>query len=197
MFYRIFSFSNSTKAQDTLRLLNGNVITVQIQKVDDREITYLHSFKGRNSLEKRELSTIFSYQKAQQEEVLVYSFNPEIGNIYKVDEMRNFMTGEKHADEFYHSRFTNILGFASGAIAGYTLSQEEEFVLLATPLLYSTIIIIPGSRVKKNVKNEDLIKQEPYRSGYKRVAKGKKFFGALKWSFVGMAASFAFAELSE
>jgi len=155
--------------QDTLRLLNGNILLVQIGEIEKNEISFLQYNRGRKSFIKREKSLVFSFTKKDQNEVVLYQFNPEIGNIYKEQEMRNYLVGERHASEYYNSRFYNYISFAGGAVAGY-LVADDKLLAIAAPFVLSSIIIIPGARVKKNELNAALIDNSSYRDGYKRVA---------------------------
>lgn len=180
--------------QDTLRLLNGNEFLVNIKQVNEYSIDYTDPLDKKIKLRSRELSTVFSYRQKEQNEVLVYEYNPEAGNIYKVEEMRNYMIGERHADQYYTPLITNIIGLLAGGYAGYAIAENEELAFIATPLLISSVVTIPGSRVKKNDFNQNLRAIPFYRDGYRRVARGKKFLGAFKLSAVGMAASILFFE---
>jgi hypothetical protein len=180
--------------QDTLTLLNGNQFFVNIKEVNDYFIDYTDPIDKKIRLRSRELSTVFSYRKKEQSEVIIYQYNPEIGNIYQVEEMRHFMTGERHADQYYTPLVSNIISLLAGGYAGYAIAESEELAFIATPLLISSIVMIPGTRVKRNDYNQQLRTASPYRNGYKRVAKGKKFLGAFKLSIVGMTASILFVE---
>lgn len=183
--------------QDTLRLLNGNILIVHIENITEYEISYSETYKGKKSFRSRELGTIFSYSKEKAPEIMVYKYNPEIGNLYKVPEMRNYIVGERHADQFYHSRFYNYLGLAGGAAIGYLISDNGSPALFVTPILYSAIVIIPGAKVKKNELNAELFSNNAYRDGYKRVAKGRKFFGSFTYSAAGMLAGLILFETLE
>ena len=187
--------SQLLKAQDTLRWLNGNVSEVSIGTIGDREITFLPYRTNKKSFSIREKNLLFSYTKEGGKEIMVYKYNPEIGNIYQEQEMRDYIIGEQHADQYYSSRLYNYLSFAGGVASGYLVSKEDNLLAVTAPLLFSSIIIIPGARVKKNELNKDLSTNLAYKEGYKRVAKGKKFINSLKYGGMGLVGSILYFEL--
>ncbi|HEY9885667.1 MAG TPA: hypothetical protein V6C96_00255 [Vampirovibrionales bacterium] len=176
-------------AQDTLRLLNGKVMDVSIQDLNERSITFVETFKGKASFRERQLNTIFSYQEFNKPEVIVYEYQPESGNFYQIDEMRNYILGEQHADSAYSSAFLNSISVLTGVSAGYFLAQGD-LAFVAFPIVYSSILIIPGAKVKKRPYNSAYMNDDAYLAGYKRVARSKKFFNCLAISGVSMLASF-------
>ncbi|MEQ8625442.1 MAG: hypothetical protein RJQ00_03400 [Vicingaceae bacterium] len=194
----LFIFLISTpiiiKGQDTLRLLNGKIMDVSIQEINENSITFVETYKGKANFRHRQLSTIFSYQELNKPEVIVYEYQPEVGNFYQIDEMRNYILGEQHADANYSSGFLNAISIATGTAAGYFLAQGD-LAFVALPLVYSSILIIPGAKVKKRPYNTDYLNDEAYVAGYKRVARSKKFFNCLTFSGVSMLASFGVFKL--
>lgn len=140
----------------------------------------------------KEKRNVFSFTKEGKSEVILYEYNPDKGNIYKVSEMRDFMKGEQEADQYYKSYLSNAFSVAGGILAGYYIA-DNRLLAVATPLITSSIVIIPGAKVKKNALNEDYYKSnEAYRQGYKRVAKGKKFISSMKYGALSMLGSFVF-----
>lgn len=195
VFIAVVGFS-SVFGQDTLRFLNGKTLLVDIGMVAENEISFLLHGQKRKSLIKREKSLIFSYTKKGSQENIIYQYKPEYGNIYKVEEMRGYMVGERHAEQYYKARFYSYLAFATGALAGYAVTDDRG-VAIVSPIVFSSLIIIPGARVKQNELNRSLLKNDSYRAGYKRVAKGKKFMKSLKYGALGMAASILFFQVTD
>jgi len=191
----LFSAS-SLNAQDSLKLLNGKVLDVSIQKVEKHFIYFVETYKGKATFRKRQISTIFSYREQYKSEVILYEHNPEVGNFYQLDEMKDYMLGERHAETYYKTPVINFISIASGATAGYFLAQGD-LAFVAFPLIFSSVLIIPGAKVKQNPYNEDYMRNNAYFAGYKRVAKSKKFFNSLKFSGIAMLASFGIVKLTE
>ena len=194
LFFLLNSFASVTLAQDSLKLLNGRIMNVSIQEINDKTITFVETYKGKASFRQRELNTVFSYQEFNKPEVIVYEYEPEVGNFYQIDEMRNFILGEQHADTAYGAALLNTISMATGATAGYFLAQGD-LAFVAFPLVYSSILIIPGAKVKKRPYNAAYMNNEAYLAGYKRVARSKKFFNCLTFSGISMLASFGVFKL--
>lgn len=184
-----FLMLNGVIAQDTLKMLNGNIWIVKIERVNDNEISFFTLDKKKNALVVRETRNIFSMIREGQEEKIFYKYNPDIGNFYQLDEMRAYMVGERDAEKYYKSPVPSIISFGGGVVAGYLVSEGTSFAAV-TPFVISTIMMIPGSKVKRNEKNAQNLKNNSYRAGYKRVANGKKFLSSLKYGAIGMLGSF-------
>jgi len=196
LFVLLSSIHTISLAQDSLKLLNGKVIDVSIQEVNEEYISFVETYKGKANFRQRQLNTVFSYQELNKPEVIVYEYNPDIGNFYQVDEMRYFILGEQHADAAYSSALLNTISIATGATAGYFLAQGD-LAFVAFPLVYSSILIIPGTKVKKRPYNANYMDSDAYLAGYKRVARSKKFFNCLTFSGISMLASFGVFKLVE
>lgn len=194
--FLLFNGLLNAQDRDSLKLLNGNIIPVKIEAVNENSLIYSQIIRGKIKLQRRDFNTIFSYIMNQQEEVIVYEYDPEIGNIYQREEMKDYMTGERHAEVHYQSAFYNYLGLLGGVGAGYYLAEEGEISMVAFPIIYSSIIIITGAKVKKHGQNEQYFSNGAYIDGYKRVAKGKKFLNALKFSGFSLLGSFAIFSLT-
>jgi len=185
--------SFSANCQDTLRLLNGKVIEVSIGSVSDEVISFQYKNSKKASFQERTTDEIFSFKKKGQKEVHIYSYNPEKGNFYKMEEMKKFILGEQHADKYHGNILTKVSAVAVGAVAGYYVADGGG-VLVASPILYSTIMMIPKGHVQRNAFNGDLRKNSAYRDGYARVAKGKRFLNNLAYTALGVVGSFIIFE---
>ncbi len=191
-----FFCSLTALGQDTLRFLNGNILLANIHAVEERDVVFSLQKKQKRSLLRREKSLIFSYTKQAAKEIVLYEYKPEHGNIYQVEEMRDYMLGERHADEYYHSRFYSYLSFATGVLAGYAVADDNALAIVS-PIVFSSIIIIPGAKVRRNELNKTLLENGPYRSGYKRVARGRKFMKSLKYGAIGMLSSLVLFRIAD
>lgn len=187
----LFVAGISLKAQDTLRLLNGNTLYVKIGEINENTISFLRLDKAKKSFSERDKTDLFSYTREGGKEIFVYEYAPERGNIYEVKEMKMYMLGENEASDHYKSKVSNYFSFGAGAFAGYYLAQDKLFPI-AAPLVISSVVLIPGVSVKKNEMNEAYRKTGPYRDGYKRAAKGRKFLSSFKYSAMGMLGSFVY-----
>lgn len=196
LLFLFLSFSLFGICQDTLRLLDGHVLEVKIKKISELEISYLRLKKNKELPGLLDREEVFSYKKKGEEEVQVYRYNPEIGNIYNLQEMKDYMVGEQHAREHYRPLVSNLIAFSAGVWSGSAIADGNH-IFVASPLVFSSLLMIGGTRVKKGEYNENYLKNNAYRDGYKRVAKGKKFFDAFKFSALGMLGSFIIFEATD
>ena len=173
-------------AQDTIVHKNGNIFLVDILHVDDDVVEYKLWNKKNERIFQLDKFSIFSISKKNQEEKVLYSYDPNIGNIYEVDEMRLYIKGEQDAQQNYSSPPATIAAILGGVAGGYVLGQGNILGITA-PIIVPALISITGARVKPHtVRDIDYIYLHPYRQGYKRVAKKKKYLNALLTSTVSM-----------
>ncbi|MBL4707205.1 MAG: hypothetical protein JKY48_02025 [Flavobacteriales bacterium] len=189
-------FVSAAVCQDTLKLLGGDLLEVKIGKITDEKISYAGTHKSKRYFRSVNTEEVFSYRLKDKSEVLVYKYNPEVGNIYEVGEMYDYMIGGRHAEKEYRPLVSNIFALGAGIWSGYAISDGSH-VLIAAPLIFSSLILIPGTRVQKHDVNKNYRGNSAYRDGYKRVAKGKKFLNALKFSGLGMLGSFIIFEVTD
>lgn len=182
--------------QDTLRLMNGRVIEVSIRDISEMKISYQLKNAKKVSFQERTTDEIFSFKKEGQKEVQVYQYNVERGNFYTIEEMKQFILGEQHADSYHRSTFTKISAVAVGSVAGYFMADGGG-VIAASPIVYSTVMMIPKVHLQRNNYNGDLRNIAPYRAGYSRVSKGKRFLNNLAYSAIGMIGSFVLFEYTD
>jgi hypothetical protein len=193
----LFFLTIQSQAQDSLKLLNGRILNVKIQRVTPEAIYYEHTSNNRSFEHHRELPLVFSYQKSGSEPIQVYQHNPEIGNVYTVPEMKLYMQGERDAYANYKSVPWNIASAAGGLAAGYYLN-EGDLAMIAYPLVFPALSILTGTKIRlEDVSKPKLITDPSYRDGYKRVAKSKKFISNLKFSVFGFLAGFGISKIIE
>ena len=146
---------------------------------------------------KNEQLTKYSHSKKKgKKEVQVYQYNVERGNFYTIEEMKQFILGEQHADSYHRSTFTKISAVAVGSVAGYFMADGGG-VIAASPIVYSTVMMIPKVHLQRNNYNGDLRNIASYRAGYSRVSKGKRFLNNLAYSAIGMIGSFVLFEYTD
>ena len=179
----MFTFSQ-LKGQDTITLLSGKVIHVEILEADSFTITYnyIKKNKSRQKSIASELVFDITYQNGTID--TLYKRNPSIDQYLTVEEMQYFILGEQDALKYYKATLTTVVGVAFGAGFGYLL--HEGFYVAGVPLVYTI-----GAGVSKiNIKNEGYrstttLSHPAYQEGYIKVARSKKAFNALASSVVG------------
>lgn len=152
-----------------------------------------YEFTFKNKKEKQFLIDkyrVFSYTQNNQEHV-VYEFDTLSGNFLKVKDMKMFVYGEKDAYQTYQPNLSNALGFLLGATAGYYMHQDNAFIYIAFPLIYSPLTLISPTKVnQKRVTEIKYLKEDEYLRGYERVARSKRTQGALKSSIIGIVSGY-------
>lgn len=174
-------------AQDELLFLNGKELKGELLNVTNYEITF-KDLKGKEMV--IDNYRIFSYHK-DNKEVLTYKYDTLEGNFLKEQDMRMFVYGERDAFKSYHSRFSSVLGFATGGVAGYFMHKDQAFIYSAAPLIYTSITLAFPTSVKQNrLSDLQYLKEDEYLRGHERVARSKRTQNALKSSFLGMGVGF-------
>lgn len=188
--------SFSANCQDTLRLMNGSEINVKIEVISEGSISFQPLNSKKTRVQVRTADGIFSFKKEGQPEVQLYKYNPEIGNFYQISEMKQYMIGERHVELYHKTRWTKISAAAAGAVAGYFVADGGGIVT-ASPIFFASIMTLPKAHIRKNKDNVSIHEKFPYRDGYTRVAKGKRFLNNLAYSALGMIGSFVIFELAD
>jgi hypothetical protein len=177
-------FSGSIQAQDTINLLNGKVIYVEVLNSDSTVITYNYT-KGKK-VKTKSISTelIFTVQYAKGYTDTLYFINPENDLHLTVPEMQLFIYGEQDAKAHFKAPVTAILGLAFGTTFGYLL--RDGFYVAAVPLVYTVGAGISPVNVKsRGNRSPETMSTQAYQEGYIKVARSKKAFNALASSVVG------------
>ncbi|MFT6199118.1 MAG: hypothetical protein ACJARP_000396 [Vicingaceae bacterium] len=188
--------SFSANCQDTLRLMNGSEINVKIEVISEGSISFQPLNSKKTSFQVRTTDEIFSFKKEGQPEVQLYKYNPEIGNFYQISEMKQYMVGERHVELYHNTRWTKISALAAGAVAGYFVANGGGIVT-ASPIFFASVMTLPKAHIQKNKDNVSIHNEFPYKDGYTRVAKGKRFLNNLAYSALGMIGSFVIFELAD
>ena len=179
----MFSFSQ-LKGQDTITLLSGKVINVEILETDSFAISY--NYQKKNKTKKKTISSDLVFDITYQNGTIdtIYKTDPSIDQYLTIDEMQLFIWGEQDALKYYKATFTTIFGVAFGAGFGYLL--HDGFYVAGVPLVYTV-----GAGVSKiSIRNEEyrsstVLSNPAYQEGYIKVARSKKAFNALASSTAG------------
>lgn len=183
------------QGQDKILLQNGTEIDCVIEEVTDSLVVYTEEKKnGRIVPDFTESFRVFSVTREGREQV-VYEQDTLNGNYFTVQEMRNFISGERDADQHYRRAPDIIIGAASGLAGGYVFSGN--YLALTVPLflpIASTPFRIRASRTSPA--GSEMLKDDYYQLGYARVARSKRFFRILTSSLVGTAVGFGVGYLA-
>jgi hypothetical protein len=81
-------------------------------------------------------------------------------------------------------------------VAGYFVADGGGIVT-ASPVFFASVMTLPKAHIQKNKDNASIHDKFPYKEGYTRVAKGKRFLNNLAYSALGMIGSFVIFELAD
>lgn len=179
---------NLVAQQTKITLLNG--VTIQpINYTIGNEFTEISLLKkGKTKDYKLENSRIFSIESDGVEK-LIYTYNPEIGNDVKVENVRAYIKGEQEALENYKaigpSVGNGLINLGAGTLIGLSA------VALPLPILstFSTHLI-----PLRNPSAPDYMSVEEtlyFTEGYKATAKSKRIKRSLLWGALGITGGIA------
>lgn len=182
----IFLASFSAEAQDTLLLLSGKTLEVNIS--DDSGANVFFEVEKKNgkfktlSLHKQE---IFSIKKQGEQESILYVQDPEMGYELSREDMRYYMAGQDDARQGYKTWPSMAGGFAFGAASVFYM--EGGYVPFTTPFIYGFAMQIPYIKIKKSsISNELNTMSEYYVEGYNKTARSKKLLSNFAATMAGV-----------
>jgi hypothetical protein len=182
-----YLFSFNVNGQDKILFLNGKTMEGSLLEKTNYEFTFKDKTDKQFIIDKYR---VFSYFDGNKESI-VYEFDTLSGNFLKVEDMKMFVYGERDAHQTFKPRATNIGGLIFGGAVGFMMQNDQSFLYIPAPLFYTAFTLLFPTKVnQKNLKDTKYLNEDEYLRGYERVARSKRTRGALKTSFVGMAAGF-------
>jgi hypothetical protein len=180
------------EGQDKILFLNGKEINGSLLNKTNYEFTFKTKGDKEFIIDKYR---VFSYTTNNKESI-VYEFDTLSGNFLKVQDMKMFVYGERDAHLSYKPTTSNLLGYAVGGVAGYMMHQDQSFVYVPIPVVFTISTLLFPTKVKqKKLTNTQYLKEDEYLRGYERIARSKRTQGALKSSLIGMGAGFLIGAL--
>jgi len=175
------------QSSDTLLFLNGKQLEGKVLEFNKYQLTF-------KTLKDKEIDIenyrLFS-MKRNNVDTILYRYDTLEGNFLSEKDMKLFVFGERDAHLTYSSKFSNALGFAVGSGAGYFMHQDQSFIFVATPLVYTLGTLLFPTKVKqKKIKDLQYIKEDEYLRGHERVARAKRTQSALVSTLIGLGVGF-------
>jgi hypothetical protein len=168
--------------QDTILLLNGDILTGKITEMTVDHFTIKESEKVRGYSVDND--RIFSYINADGEYFL-YVYDTLSGNDLTIPEMRYYMKGERDGKKGFRARpafYTNLLIGAASGLSG-------SFFFPVPPFAFAILVGIPKVKIRKStVSNLDDLNHPPYIMGYERMARKNRKIQSLIGGGFGLAA---------
>ncbi|NNC81985.1 MAG: hypothetical protein HKN79_00270 [Flavobacteriales bacterium] len=185
----ILTFFSDLQAQDTLLLLNGKSLIVNITDDSGANVFFDVTKKNGKSrsmdLHKTEL---FSITKEGEGESILYVQDPDFGYDLSVEDMRFYMAGQNDARMGYSALPSSAGGFVFGMASVFYF--EGGYVPFMTPFAYAPMMQIPYIKIReRSVTDPAYELSDYYIEGYNKTARSKKllqnFAGTIAGVIVG------------
>ena len=185
-FIFIFYFNSivsQNKDQDTLYLLNGQVVGEKVLDTLLGAITIANTKKPGQNIH-FELDQLYMVRFAGGTKRFYYSQDTAIYNWFSRDEMWMYMKGQVDARRGFKARGSLIGAGIAGLIGG----MSGTFFAPIAPYGYMALVGLPKVRIRHNtVSNPVYIESDHYISGYERVARHKRRIQAIIGGTIGLA----------
>ena len=135
LFFILIFLTSQAIAQDTLLLISGRTIIVSSVDLQNNTVAY-RKIKPGSPVKTISPERVFSVLHRDGTESIVYVRDTLDPIDFKVEEMRNFIKGERDARELYRNTFVKVLGLGVGVGSATFLG----FYGLVGPPIYSTIV---------------------------------------------------------
>jgi hypothetical protein len=178
-------------AQDSILLMNGQVLKGRVLGQSTLEIRYLDTDrKGRTHERAEPTEDVFSVTDSLGRERIWYFHDTVFGNDLTTDQMRRFIVGEQDARTGYKPLGPVLAGFLIGA--GTTMALDLEMNAFFLPPLVGMTMILPRVHVTKgSISDVTMEGDEYYAYGYARVGRSKRVVRTLMSTFAGVAVGLA------
>ena len=182
-------------AQDTILLMNGQVIPAKVIGQSTLEIRYLEQHrKGVRKERSEPTESVFSVTDSLGIERVWYFHDTVFGNDLTIDQMRWFIKGEQDARKGYKPFWPMVGGFVVGAGATIGLNLEVNSLLL--PPVYAGAMTIPRVHVTPGSISDPLMEgDDHYALGYAKVGRSKRVVRTLISTFAGVGVGLAVRQL--
>ena len=172
---------NSQTANDTILLVNGDVIIASITDTTKGVVSYRNPKAGKKD-KSVDNDRIFAI-KNNKGEMLYYKFDSIAGNDLTIDEMRYYIKGEQDAQKGFKPRGSFWCNVAIGAASGVTGS----FFCPIPPFGFTALTGLPKVKIKHaTVSNLEYLKHDTYIMGYEKTARGKRRVKSMLGGGIGL-----------
>jgi len=184
-----------TAAQDSILLMNGQIIQARVLGQSTLEVRYQEFGKNGKVKERTEpTESVFSVTDSLGRERIWYFYDTIFGNTLPVDRMRWFLKGEQDGRAGYKPFWPVLGGFVFGA--GTTIALNLEVNSLFLPPLYSAAMILPRVHVTRGSITDPVMEgDQDYAWGYARVGRTKRVVRSLASTFAGIVVGVAVRQL--
>ncbi len=190
LFLLLLATISSARAQDTINLMNGQLLNAKVIGQSTMEIRYLLPRHGKMVERTEPTNGVFSVTDSLGQEKVWYFKDTLFGNTYTIPEMRWFIKGERDARLGYRPIVPILGGFAVGA--GLTMAMNLQVNSFLIPPLYAGLMAWPRVYVTRGSISDPNMEGDPiYATGYSVAGRPKRVISCLLSSAVGVLVGLA------
>jgi hypothetical protein len=194
LLFSVFFFqivSSQTKVQDTIYLMNGQVVGEKIIDTILGAITIINPKKP----EKRihfEWDQLYMVRFANGDKRYYYQQDSTLSNWFSRDEMWMYMKGENDARKGFKAKGAMIGAGIAGIVGGMT----GTFWAPIAPYGFMALSGLPKIRIKHNtISNPSYVESDAYILGYERVARQRRKIKSVIGGTIGLVIGYSFYAL--
>lgn len=200
MFKKVFLFlvlcyfyqtvSSQTKVQDTIYLMNGQVVGEKVIDTILGAITIINPKKTNKKIH-YEWDQIFMVRYANGDKRYYYQQDSLLSNWFSRDEMWMYMKGENDARKGFKAKGAMIGAGIAGIVGGMT----GTFWGPIAPYGFMALSGLPKIKIKHNtISNPAYVESDAYILGYERVARQRRKIKSVIGGTIGLGIGYgAFA----
>jgi hypothetical protein len=180
--------SSQTKVQDTIYLMNGQVVGEKVIDTILGAITILNPKKTNKKIH-YEWDQIFMVRYANGDKRYYYQQDSLLSNWFSRDEMWMYMKGENDARKGFKAKGAMIGAGIAGIVGGMT----GTFWGPVAPYGFMALSGLPKIKIKHNtISNPAYVESDAYILGYERVARQRRKIKSVIGGTVGLIIGYTF-----
>jgi hypothetical protein len=180
--------SSQTKVQDTIYLMNGQVVGEKVMDTILGAITILNPKKTNKKIH-YEWDQIFMVRYANGDKRYYYQQDSLLSNWFSRDEMWMYMKGENDARKGFKAKGAMIGAGIAGIVGGMT----GTFWGPVAPYGFMALSGLPKIKIKHNtISNPAYVESDAYILGYERVARQRRKIKSVIGGTVGLIIGYTF-----
>jgi uncharacterized membrane protein YfcA len=180
--------SSQTKVQDTIYLMNGQVVGEKVMDTILGAITILNPKKTNKKIH-YEWDQIFMVRYANGDKRYYYQQDSLLSNWFSRDEMWMYMKGENDARKGFKAKGAMIGAGIAGIVGGMT----GTFWGPIAPYGFMALSGLPKIKIKHNtISNPAYVESDAYILGYERVARQRRKIKSVIGGTVGLIIGYTF-----
>jgi len=180
--------SAQTKAQDTIYLMNGQVVGEKVIDTILGAITIINPKKTNKKIH-YEWDQIFMVRYANGDKRYYYQQDSLLSNWFTRDEMWMYMKGENDARKGFKARGAMIGAGVAGIVGG----MSGTFWGPIAPYGFMALSGLPKIKIKHNtISNPSYVESDAYILGYERVARQKRKIKSVIGGTIGLIIGYTF-----